>query len=90
MASLEFLISGKVQGVYFRLHTKQEADKLGLSGWVRNTEDGKVTGCAYGDREVLKKLAIWLRKGPSSARVKKLEINWGKAKTQAEDFEIIK
>ncbi|WED44178.1 acylphosphatase [Legionella cardiaca] len=62
-------ISGKVQGVWFRASTKEQADKLGVTGWARNLIDGRVEVFACGDEEQLEKFALWLKEGPPLADV---------------------
>jgi acylphosphatase len=69
MAGARFLISGKVQGVFFRASTRQEALKLGLRGYARNLSDGRVEVIACGNAEALNALEGWLWQGPPSARV---------------------
>ena len=64
-----FRITGHVQGVFFRIKTKQRAEELGITGWVRNREDGSVKVFAQGEKEKLQKLEEWLWIGPSMARV---------------------
>lgn len=70
-----FLVSGQVQGVFFRASTQDEARRLGLSGWVRNLHDGRVELVACGEEAPLKQLEQWLKQGPPRARVLKLESN---------------
>lgn len=62
-------ISGKVQGVWFRASAKQEADKLTITGWAQNLEDGRVEVLACGDEEQLELFYRWLQQGPQHARV---------------------
>jgi acylphosphatase len=64
-----FLVKGRVQGVGFRWFVHREAAALGLSGWVRNTEDGHVEVLAAGNAESLADLAQALRKGSRGSRV---------------------
>ena len=61
-------VSGKVQGVWFRASTKDEAEKLGLTGWTRNLADGRVEVLACGDKEKIMKFYAWLKQGPESCR----------------------
>lgn len=77
-----FIVSGRVQGVYFRQSTAQEAQRLGLDGWVRNLPDGRVEGCAGGRAEALAQLRAWLKQGPPAARVDAVE--WGPASEPVE------
>lgn len=62
-------ISGRVQGVSFRDATCQEAEKLGLAGWVRNTGDGNVEAVFEGDPDTVNQMVEWCKSGPSSADV---------------------
>jgi acylphosphatase len=63
------LVAGRVQGVFFRASTRNEAQTLGLTGYVRNLMDGRVEVVACGDKEAVETLREWLRKGPPDARV---------------------
>ncbi len=67
-------ISGKVQGVFFRSSTKDRADELNLTGWVRNLADGRVEAVFEGEEENVEKMAQWCRKGPEYARVNYVEV----------------
>jgi acylphosphatase len=69
---LHFLIQGRVQGVGFRWYVQREAGKLGLRGWVSNTEEGEVEVVASGTAEELAELRAILRRGPRGARVDRL------------------
>ena len=68
-----FLVSGKVQGVWFRASTRDEALRLGLRGHARNLDDGRVEVLAVGDAIAIDALAAWLHHGPPLARVDQLE-----------------
>lgn len=82
-----FRVSGRVQGVSFRMATRQQADYHGLTGWVRNRADGDVEGAVTGDEVRLDEFRAWLNKGPTLARVSKLD--WREEPLQAFDrFEI--
>lgn len=67
-------ISGRVQGVFFRLHTEREAQKLGLTGWVKNLPDGRVEILAEGESNRIDALAAWSRNGPPMAKVMELRL----------------
>jgi acylphosphatase len=69
MPASRFWISGKVQGVFFRASTREQASRLGLSGSARNLADGRVEVIAAGDDESLERLARWLQEGPPAAKV---------------------
>ncbi len=69
MKAFHAVIKGEVQGVGFRMSAILKAEQLGLTGWVRNTEDGAVEVWAEGDAEPLDRFFAWLHYGPSAARV---------------------
>ncbi|MDH4021552.1 MAG: acylphosphatase [Gammaproteobacteria bacterium] len=69
LAARRFVVSGKVQGVFFRASTVRVAELLGIRGFARNLPDGRVEVLAMGDAVALGKLAAWLRQGPTLARV---------------------
>lgn len=69
MATLRFVVSGRVQGVFFRASTHAEATRLGLAGSARNLDDGRVEVVAIGPDAALDALERWLWQGPPSARV---------------------
>lgn len=69
MAVASFVVSGKVQGVFFRASARQEALRLGIRGHARNLSDGRVEVVASGSAEALSELERWLWQGPPAARV---------------------
>lgn len=69
MVNRAFLISGRVQGVFFRDSTKKEALKLGLQGSAVNQSDGRVKVCLRGESEDIDLLERWLQMGPELANV---------------------
>ncbi len=72
-AAVRFVVSGKVQGVFFRASTRAEAQRLGLCGYAKNLADGRVEVLAVGTDNALEQLAQWLHHGPPQARVDGLE-----------------
>jgi acylphosphatase len=70
---VRILVSGRVQGVYFRAFTQKEAKKHQLSGFAKNLPDGRVEVVAAGPKEAVEKLILWCRKGPITARVDHVE-----------------
>ena len=70
--AMHFIVRGRVQGVGFRVAVLREAERLALSGWVRNLTNGDVEAVARGDALPLARLAEWLRHGPQLARVDNL------------------
>ena len=85
---LHATISGLVQMVGFRNFVLRHAYRLGLTGWVRNTEEGDVEVLAEGGRQDLEQLLICLRRGPSGAGVTRLEENWSEATGEFRGFRI--
>ena len=69
-------ISGIVQGVFFRVRTKEKAQELGLSGWVKNMPAGQVEAVIQGEKRIVENMIQWCRNGPPSARVTNVEIKW--------------
>lgn len=85
---LTIRVSGKVQGVWFRASTREEALKLGLSGSVWNNPDGSVGIVAEGEEEKLRELLAWCRRGPTRARVTDLDCDWQEPRHEFEGFTI--
>ena len=77
------LVSGRVQGVFYRASARSAAGKLGLRGWVRNLDDGRVEAWAEGPRADVESFIAWCRKGPPAARVGSVEVEWGAAQGHA-------
>ena len=69
MKRVHVWISGRVQGVYFRESTRQEAERLGVAGWVRNLDDGRVEAVVEGPDGAVDALVAWCHRGPENARV---------------------
>jgi len=67
-----YIVTGCVQGVWFRDSTKKRADELNITGWVKNMEAGKVEVLACGEPEVIDQLEQWLESGPMLAKVDKV------------------
>ncbi|KAA3634487.1 MAG: acylphosphatase [Proteobacteria bacterium] len=74
MICKRFLVEGRVQGVFFRQSTRNVARELGVTGWCRNLDDGRVEVCACGDEATLNQFRSWLRCGPRAARVDKVNV----------------
>lgn len=72
---VKVIISGKVQGVFFRAYTKEKAEELRLKGWVRNTKDGRVEAVFEGVKEKVEEMIKWCRQGPPGSKVEKVEIS---------------
>jgi acylphosphatase len=87
-ARIHLKVCGRVQGVYFRASTVQQARRLGLSGWVMNCADSSVEVVAEGEIEQLKQLINWCRCGPPGAMVKELRAQWEASKEEFQSFYI--
>jgi len=87
-ARAHFKVHGRVQGVYFRASTVQCAQELGLTGWVKNRDDGSVEGVAEGPRHRLEQLISWCWKGPLGAEVTNVEVFWASAESTCTGFTI--
>ena len=67
-------MSGRVQGVFYRASTAEQAERLGVAGYARNLPDGRVEVLACGEEESVGMFCEWLRKGPPAAKVSGVEI----------------
>jgi acylphosphatase len=72
MRTRQIRVSGRVQGVGFRYALRDEAERLGVCGWVRNCADGSVEALLQGDAHAVETLLRWARRGPRAARVESL------------------
>ncbi len=87
-ARAHVVIEGIVQGVFFRANTREEANLLGLTGWVRNCWDGCVEAVFEGEREKVEQVISWCKKGPPGAVVRDVEIKWEQATSEFDTFSI--
>ena len=77
LVSVQAIVHGRVQGVFFRAFTSRQARELSLTGYVRNLPDGKAVEVhAEGERKQLERLIDYLKTGPPGARVEKVTTNW--------------
>jgi acylphosphatase len=81
-------VSGKVQGVFFRDSARERAEKLGLSGWVRNRPDGRVEGLFEGPSEDVRRMVEWCEEGPPNAGVDDVEAHFEEARGDLSGFEV--
>lgn len=77
MKRARVVVHGSVQGVFFRVETRDRARSLGLAGWVRNVPDGTVEAVFEGEDERVESMAEWCRRGPPGAQVDHVEVEWG-------------
>lgn len=86
MQQLHIHIAGRVQGVFFRAHAKREADRVGITGWVCNTDNGGVEVVAQGEESKLAEFLDWCRRGPDSAEVVDVKATWGNVASKHEGY----
>lgn len=89
MKRVHLFISGRVQGVCFRIETKIRANKLGLNGFVRNLENGRVELAIEGKEEKVNKLVEWAKRGPMFAKVTDMQIAEEKYPGDFKEFKIL-
>lgn len=83
-----FIISGRVQGVCYRMYACREGARLGVTGWVRNLPDGTVEALAEGDDAALAAFRDWCGRGPPQARVTRVDVRYSEATGEFLDFEV--
>jgi len=82
-------ITGRVQGVGFRHFTRKNADKIGITGWVKNLPDGRVEALFQGPEQKVNELIDRCKEGPISAYVKKIDVTKAKDAKDHDSFEVI-
>ncbi len=87
-ARVHCIIQGRVQGVAFRAATQSQAQRLGLTGWVRNCVDGTVELVAAGEQTDVQILVDWCQHGPPAARVTRVEVHWDAVQSDLPPFSI--
>jgi acylphosphatase len=88
-ARAHVFVSGIVQGVFFREKTKQQAESLGVNGWVRNLPDGRVEAVFEGEEQAVKALVEYCNHGPSHARVTNIDALWEPYRGEFSRFETL-
>jgi len=81
-----FVVEGRVQGVCYRMYSCEEAQRLGVTGWVRNKSDGTVEIVAEGEETALADFLAWCKHGPTHARVTGVEEKYSAATGEFDDF----
>ncbi len=82
------VVSGRVQGVFFRSETQDEAHRRNVTGWVRNLPDGRVEAVFEGEKPVVDALIAFCRRGPSGAKVAKIDVAWEPPLSEFKTFSI--
>ena len=88
MNRVHLYVSGRVQGVFFRVSTRQKAKALNISGYVQNISDGRMEIVAEGRVQDIESFVSWCREGPSEAKVSSLQIRHEPVSNEFTDFEI--
>lgn len=89
MTTLHVLVEGRVQGVFFRDSTRQRALELGLKGWVKNLDDGRVEAVFQGEKAACEKALQYVAIGPRAAYVTQVDHEWIDNDTTYNRFEIL-
>jgi acylphosphatase len=89
LARVHVLIEGRVQGVFFRAATRDEARARGLTGWVRNRPDGRVEAVFEGDKRVVENMLAWCHMGPPYSHVDHVEVEWQPYLGDLADFRVV-
>lgn len=82
----DLMISGKVQGVFYRASAQQEAQRLALMGEISNLPDGRVEAIVEGPRGAVEEFVDWCRRGPPSAEVENVRVRWSAARGEFRTF----
>ena len=87
MIARHISVSGRVQGVFFRAWTRERAEALGLTGWIRNCPDGHVEAHVEGEDSLVEQMLELLRRGSPAAQVENLR-TWDVEPCEFDDFEV--
>jgi acylphosphatase len=82
------VVHGFVQGVWFRQSTKDEAMRLGVSGWVRNLPNGDVEAVFEGEKKKVEEIVAWCHRGPAGAQVTSVNVTWERYRGDFARFDI--
>jgi len=85
-----FIVQGTVQGIFFRQFVKEHADKLKLTGFVRNLTGGDVEILAEGEADQIERLARIVKKGPEHSQIRHVQIEERKWSDEFKDFKILR
>lgn len=82
------IVTGRVQGVFYRAAACEKAQGMNLTGWVRNKSDGSVEIMAEGEKENIQSLIEWCRIGPPRASVRDISVKWQEYKNEYDTFHV--
>lgn len=85
-ARAHVLISGRVQGVFFRAYTERAAQERGISGWVMNTRDGRVEAVLEGEKDNVEDMVRWCHQGSPMSHVTGVNVDWQQYTGEFDDF----
>jgi len=88
MKRVNIVVCGSVQGVFFRANARKIAESLGLKGYAKNIPDGTVEVVAEGPEDKLKELIEYCKKGPETAEVSKVDVEFSDASNEFKGFEV--
>lgn len=89
MTRAHVYVRGKVQGVFFRASTRDNALAFGVTGWVKNCSDGSVEAVFEGKKDIVDKVVNWCRKGPTGAFVTQIEVCWEVYSGEFDEFSVV-
>jgi len=87
-ARAHVLISGRVQGVFFRAYTQRAAQERELIGWVMNTPDGRVEAVLEGEKEKVEDMIRWCHQGSPHSRITEVSVDWEEYRGEFRDFSV--
>ncbi|MBV8773272.1 MAG: acylphosphatase [Deltaproteobacteria bacterium] len=85
---IRIIVTGRVQGVFFRRAAAEQARSLDITGWARNLNDGSVEIVGQGERRNLEALRAWAHKGPQHARVDEVQAEWAQCEGESGPFQV--
>ncbi len=88
MVRARLLISGRVQGVFYRASCRREAEARGLAGWVRNLPDGRVEALLQGPKAAVEEMVAWCYRGPEEAAVSAIDVTYEDPRDDLAGFRI--
>jgi acylphosphatase len=86
--TIRAVVSGRVQGVFFRAYTQEAALRYGVKGWVRNLPDGSVEALVSGDAERVDRMIAWLHQGSPMSQVSRVTLEERETDERFDDFAI--
>jgi acylphosphatase len=87
-ARAQVYVTGTVQGVFFRDSLRQMADLYGVTGWTRNTLDGRVEAILEGEEDALRLVIEWCHQGPPAAAVEDVDVQWAPYQEEFSEFHV--